>query len=80
MVAYEESKLTAVSPKQLALLQAQLSAARISAQETGKSISYGSDQTILPFLHSCAKDLEETARLIRASADAAAAPTPSGCS
>jgi len=75
--------MTSVSPKQLALLKAQLNAARISAIETHKSVSGNSmqdAQKILPFLDVCARELEETAQLIRAAADAAATPQTSGCS
>lgn len=72
--------MTAASPNQLALLQAQLNAARLSALETHKTVASGKDQTILPFLQSCADELEETAQLIRAAADAAARPVSSGCS
>lgn len=75
--------MSSVSPKQLALLKAQLNAARISALETHKTVA-GSGaltaQNILPFLDNCARELEETAQLIRATADAAAAPAHSGCS
>ena len=75
--------MTAISAKQLALLQAQLNAARMSALETHKTVSAGSAQSaqsILPFLDTCAKELEETAQLIRDAADAAAHPVAQGCS
>lgn len=74
--------MKATHHKQLALLQAQLNAARMSAMETQKSVTNGAGpgEAILPFLNSCAKELEDTARLIRATADAAAAPSDQSCS
>lgn len=73
--------MTAVTSKQLALLKAQLNAARMSAMETHKSLTNGENsQNILPFLDTCARELEETAQLIRAAADATAMPAPAGCS
>jgi len=74
--------MTATHHKQLALLQAQLNAARMSALQTQKSVTHGAGQkeAILPFLNSCAQELEETARLIRATADAAAHPADQSCS
>ncbi len=73
--------MTATQHKQLALLQAQLNAARLSALQTQKSVTNGSghDEAILPFLDSCAQELEETARMIRATADAAAIPQTQSC-
>ncbi len=72
--------MSVVSPKQLALLKARLNAARISAMETHKSVTSGQtseDLSILPFLDTCARELEEAAHMIRAAADAAAAPAQS---
>ena len=67
----------------LALLRARLNATRLSAQEahrtvTGQSTSNAHD--LLPFLDACAREMEETAALIRAAADAAAHPAQQGCS
>lgn len=64
-----------VNSKQLALLKARLTAARMSAIEAHKSVSGGdanSARDMLPFLDNCARELEETARVMRAAADAAA--------
>lgn len=66
---------------QLALLRARLNAARMSAVETHKSVTGTQAATahdLLPFLDSCARELEEAARVMRAAADAAATPNAKG--
>ncbi len=75
--------MTVISPKRLALLRAQLNAARVSALETRKSmagIPAANGHEILPFLDTCAREMEETAQLIRSAADSVAIQSAPGCS
>lgn len=67
----------------LALLRARMNAARLSAAQTHKTIAnsdHYSKGDLLPFLDTCARELEEAAQLMRAAADAAAHPVRIDCS
>lgn len=59
--------MTANTATELALLKARLNAARLSAEEAQKTIA--GRKEFLPFLESCAREMEQTAQLIRAVAD-----------
>lgn len=62
--------MSAITANELALLKARLNAAKISAAQAHKSIA--GRQELLPFLETCAREMEEAAQLIRAAAEHAA--------